>query len=259
MTRAAPAQAARPGRPRPAGRRRRGRHRGVPRACRPRGDVQDARIRVQGRRCWWPAPAASPPRRWAARISSSPATTRRSRRRCAGTGTRTARSTSTMWRSATTSCAAAAMAGGCCRRPASRRQRERTVACATAWSIDDTFAEAFPMKATRIVITAHTLEWARHAAVAATGFATSVIGCGCEAGIERELAPARDARRPAGRRGAAVRDVGQGACQADRAPCRPMRADLPDDGGVRRHRRGRGHRAGQEPALLRRRLADLAR
>jgi formylmethanofuran--tetrahydromethanopterin N-formyltransferase len=29
--------------------------------------------------------------------------------------------------------------------------------------------------------------WARHAAVAATGFATSVIGCGCEAGIEREL------------------------------------------------------------------------
>jgi formylmethanofuran--tetrahydromethanopterin N-formyltransferase len=54
--------------------------------------------------------------------------------------------------------------------------------------IDDTFAEAFPMKATRLVITAHTLEWARHAAVAATGFATSVIACGCEAGIESELA-----------------------------------------------------------------------
>ena len=53
--------------------------------------------------------------------------------------------------------------------------------------IDDTFAEAFPMKATRIVVTAHRIEWARHAAVAATGFATSVIGCGCEAGIEREL------------------------------------------------------------------------
>jgi formylmethanofuran--tetrahydromethanopterin N-formyltransferase len=55
--------------------------------------------------------------------------------------------------------------------------------------IDQTFAEAFPMKATRIVITAHTLEWARHAAVSATGFATSVIACGCEAGIERELGP----------------------------------------------------------------------
>ena len=55
--------------------------------------------------------------------------------------------------------------------------------------IDDTFAEAFPMKATRIVITARTMTWARHAAVSATGFATSVIACGCEAGIERELAP----------------------------------------------------------------------
>ena len=53
--------------------------------------------------------------------------------------------------------------------------------------IDDGFAEAFPMKATRLVITAHNIEWARHAAIAATGFATSVIGCGCEAGIEREL------------------------------------------------------------------------
>jgi len=53
--------------------------------------------------------------------------------------------------------------------------------------IDDGFAEAFPMKATRLLITAHSLVWARHAAVAATGFATSVIACGCEAGIEREL------------------------------------------------------------------------
>jgi len=67
--------------------------------------------------------------------------------------------------------------------------------------IDETFAEAFPMKATRILITAHNLEWARHAAVAATGFATSVIACGCEAGIEREL-PA--AETPDGRPGVAV-------------------------------------------------------
>ena len=64
-------------------------------------------------------------------------------------------------------------------------------------TIDDGFAEAFSMKATRIVITAHTLEWARHAAVAATGFATSVIACGCEAGIERELgAPETPDGRP---------------------------------------------------------------
>ena len=56
-------------------------------------------------------------------------------------------------------------------------------------TIDRTFAEAFPMKATRILVTAHNLSWARHAAVSATGFATSVIACGCEAGIERELSP----------------------------------------------------------------------
>ncbi|HEU5169234.1 MAG TPA: formylmethanofuran--tetrahydromethanopterin N-formyltransferase [Gemmatimonadales bacterium] len=54
-------------------------------------------------------------------------------------------------------------------------------------TIDDAFAEAFDMKATRFLITAQDLEWAYHAATAATGFATSVIGCGCEAGIEREL------------------------------------------------------------------------
>ena len=54
--------------------------------------------------------------------------------------------------------------------------------------IDDTFAEAFPMKATRLIITAHTPKWARNAALSLTGFATSVIDCGCEAGIERELA-----------------------------------------------------------------------
>lgn len=67
--------------------------------------------------------------------------------------------------------------------------------------IDDTFAEAFPMKATRLIITAHNLEWAYHSARAMTGFATSVIGCGCEAGIERELAPAET---PDGRPGVSV-------------------------------------------------------
>jgi formylmethanofuran--tetrahydromethanopterin N-formyltransferase len=67
--------------------------------------------------------------------------------------------------------------------------------------IDDTFAEAFPMKATRLLITAHNLTWARHAAVAATGFATSVIACGCEAGIERELS---GDETPDGRPGLAV-------------------------------------------------------
>lgn len=67
--------------------------------------------------------------------------------------------------------------------------------------IDDSFAEAFPMKATRILITAHNATWARHAAQSATGLATSVIGCGCEAGIERELAPTET---PDGRPGLSV-------------------------------------------------------
>lgn len=54
-------------------------------------------------------------------------------------------------------------------------------------TIDDTFAEAFNMRATRVIITAINPTWARNAALAMTGFATSVIGCGVEAGIEREL------------------------------------------------------------------------
>ncbi len=53
--------------------------------------------------------------------------------------------------------------------------------------VEDTFAEAFDMAATGLVITAETLHWARVAAQTMTGFATSVIGCGVEAGMEREL------------------------------------------------------------------------
>ena len=33
-------------------------------------------------------------------------------------------------------------------------------------AIDDTFAEAFGMKATRLIITAHNLKWAQHSAAA---------------------------------------------------------------------------------------------
>ncbi len=50
--------------------------------------------------------------------------------------------------------------------------------------IEDTYAEAFPAVASRLLITADDERWAREAAVSFTGFATSVIGCGCEAGIE---------------------------------------------------------------------------
>jgi len=67
--------------------------------------------------------------------------------------------------------------------------------------IDDTFAEAFPMRATGVVITADSAQWARQAAVTMTGFATSVIGCGCEAGIDRALKPSET---PDGRPGVRV-------------------------------------------------------
>ncbi len=68
-------------------------------------------------------------------------------------------------------------------------------------TIDNTFAEAFPMKATRAIITAQNEKWAMISAQAMTGFATSVIACGCEAGIERVLSPEET---PDGRPGVAI-------------------------------------------------------
>ena len=67
--------------------------------------------------------------------------------------------------------------------------------------IDNTFAEAFPMKATRLIVTAMTMEWAYRAANSLTGFASSVIACGCEADIEREL---KTSETPDGRPGLSV-------------------------------------------------------
>jgi formylmethanofuran--tetrahydromethanopterin N-formyltransferase len=67
--------------------------------------------------------------------------------------------------------------------------------------IEDTFAEAFTMRVARIIITAESLRWVRAAALKLTGFATSVIGCKVEAGIEREL-PAGET--PDGRPGVSV-------------------------------------------------------
>jgi formylmethanofuran--tetrahydromethanopterin N-formyltransferase len=67
--------------------------------------------------------------------------------------------------------------------------------------IVDTFAEAFDMRAARVVITAQSSGWARTAAQCMTGFATSVIGCKVEAGIEAELLPDET---PDGRPGVSV-------------------------------------------------------
>ena len=53
--------------------------------------------------------------------------------------------------------------------------------------IIDTFAEAFPIKAARLIITADSLKWAVTGATVLCGNATSVIACDVEAAIERTL------------------------------------------------------------------------
>ena len=67
--------------------------------------------------------------------------------------------------------------------------------------IEDTFAEAFGMWGSRLIVTGDDANWARTAAEAATGFATSIIGCGCEAGTN-DLAA--DEQTPDGRPGVAA-------------------------------------------------------
>jgi formylmethanofuran--tetrahydromethanopterin N-formyltransferase len=68
-------------------------------------------------------------------------------------------------------------------------------------TVVDTFAEAFAMAGARVLITAENEKWAAAAARTMTGFATSVIGCKCEAGIER-VVPAGET--PDGRPGVMV-------------------------------------------------------
>lgn len=68
-------------------------------------------------------------------------------------------------------------------------------------SIVDTFAEAFSITGTRLIITAATARWAETAAQTMCGYATSVIACNAEASIERALAPSET---PDGRPGIAV-------------------------------------------------------
>jgi formylmethanofuran--tetrahydromethanopterin N-formyltransferase len=67
--------------------------------------------------------------------------------------------------------------------------------------IDATFAEAFRMRYVRLVVTAQDDYWRQAAAVEATGYASSIIGCDAEAGIERWLAPEET---PDGRPGVAL-------------------------------------------------------
>jgi formylmethanofuran--tetrahydromethanopterin N-formyltransferase len=67
--------------------------------------------------------------------------------------------------------------------------------------IEDTFAEAFRVRYTRLIVTAHDDYWLQAALRSVTGYATSVIACDAEVGVERLLTPAET---PDGRLGAAV-------------------------------------------------------
>jgi len=67
--------------------------------------------------------------------------------------------------------------------------------------IEDTFAEGFSMWGSRLIITAVNEKWSNIAATNMSGFATSVIACDCEAGIESQVPPEDT---PDGRPGTAV-------------------------------------------------------
>jgi len=53
--------------------------------------------------------------------------------------------------------------------------------------IEDTYAEAFSLSYTSVLITAINKNWAYNAARSVTGFATSIIGCDVEAGVDIEV------------------------------------------------------------------------
>jgi len=129
--------------------------------------------------------------------------------------------------------------------------------------IEDTYAEAFTLRAARLVITADDTGLARTAAAAMTGFAASIIGCGCEAGIEGPPPEETPDGRPGVRvmafgRSAAelqeqlVRRVGQCVMTAATAACYD---DLPSEETVRLGSMlrffGDGHQASKrvDPAL----------
>ena len=71
--------------------------------------------------------------------------------------------------------------------------------------IDDSFAEAFPMQFTRLIVTAHNEHWLDAAVREFCGYSSSVIACDAEAGVERYL---DDAQTPDGRCGAALMAFG---------------------------------------------------
>ena len=123
--------------------------------------------------------------------------------------------------------------------------------------IDNTFAEAFGMRATAVTITADTARWARQAAMTMTGFATSVIGCGCEAGIDRELTAKQTPDRRPGVRNPAVWGLDRRTAKAAAGARGAMRAHEPGLGLLCGHRGRRSAEARQCTKIFWRWLADF--
>ena len=73
--------------------------------------------------------------------------------------------------------------------------------------IEDTFAEAFPMRFARVVVSAHDSHWLHAAVNAVTGYGTSVIACDAETGAEAQVVRRPDAEAGADR---CEQDVGVG-------------------------------------------------
>ena len=122
----------------------------------------------------------------------------------------------------------------------------------------DTFAEAFPMTAARVIVTAVTRRLGEIAGQTMTGYATSVIACDAEAGIERELRRDRDARRPSRREYPGLRVQSRCPGEGRVEPGRAMRDDLSDDRLLQRTTaRREDDQRGRPAAVFRRWLADL--
>ena len=65
----------------------------------------------------------------------------------------------------------------------------------------DTHAEAFSARYARLIVTAIDAHWVEAATRATTGYATSIIGCDFEAGVDRNLSASET---PDGRSGASL-------------------------------------------------------
>jgi formylmethanofuran--tetrahydromethanopterin N-formyltransferase len=87
--------------------------------------------------------------------------------------------------------------------PYGTRRVPATIACMQIGStqIIDTYAEAFGVRYTRLILTAANDFWLEAALRSITGYGTSVIGCDAEAGVERHLSAEES---PDGRPAAAV-------------------------------------------------------